>query len=342
MRGGKSIARRVAALLIVAVLFTALVSCDGPASDVRERYFFNKYFDTLTTLQDFSGGDEEDFNRRATRVEEIFDYYHKLFDIYEEYDGINNIATLNRLAGKGPVSVPRELIDFLLFCKEMHELTGGEVNVAMGAVLSIWHEHRTAEGEKTLPDMNELRFAAEHTDIDDLVIDRTAGTAELLDPEMRLDVGAMAKGYAVERAAEYLYSDRADGFVINAGGNLRTIGKKPDGTEWKSAVRNPDLSDYENRYVYSFFFSDGSAVTSGDYERFFVVDGVRYHHIIDGDTLMPSAHFSSVTVITADSGVADALTTALFNMDYPSGKALIESLDGTRAVWITRTGEILE
>ena len=308
---------------------------------VRERYFF-AYFDTQITLYDYSGGDALDFERRVDRVEEIFDYYHKLLDIYNEYDGINNIATLNRLAGKGAVKVSSELIDFLLFCKEMHTVSDSEVNVAMGAVLSIWHEHRTAEGVKTPPDMNTLLAAAEHCDIDDLVIDKEAGTVELIDPEMQLDVGAIAKGYAVERAAEYLSGDGAEGFVINAGGNLRAIGKKPDGSEWKSAVRNPDTTDYENRYVYTFFFSDGAAVTSGDYERFFTVDGVRYHHIIDKDTLMPSIHFSSVTVICPDSGMADALTTALFNMDYQSGKALIESLDDTRAVWVTRTGEVLE
>ena len=329
-----------AAITLLLALLLALASCT-PKPEVRERYFFT-YFDTQTTLYDYSGGNAADFDRRCDRVEEIFDYYHKLLDIYNEYDGINNVATLNRLAGEGAVEVPSELIDFLLFCKEMYTLSGGEVNVAMGAVLSVWHEHRTKEGEKTLPDMSELLSLAEHCDIDDLVIDKSAGTVELVDPEMRLDVGAIAKGYAVERAAEYLYADGAESFVINAGGNLRTIGRKPDGTEWKSAVRNPDTADYENRYVYTFFFSDGAAVTSGDYERFFTVDGVRYHHIIDKDTLLPSMHFSSVTVICPDSGMADALTTALFNMDYESGKALIESLDNTRAVWVTGAGEILE
>ena len=339
MRSLLTFLRRALALLLSVAVLATLFACDTPV--VRDRYL-SAYFNTETILQDYSNSTEADFNRRASRVEEIFDYYHKLFDIYNEYDGINNIATLNSRAGDGPVSVEEELIDFLLFCKEMYTLTGGEVNVAMGAVLSIWHEHRTAKGEKTLPDMDELLLAAEHCDIDDLIIDRAAGTVELSDPEMQLDVGAIAKGYAVERAAEYLYSDGADSFVINAGGNLRTVGKMPDGKEWKSAVRNPDIYDYENRYVYTFFFSDGSAVTSGDYERFFTVDGVRYHHIIDRDTLMPSAHFSSVTVICYDSGMADALTTALFNMDYESGKALVESLDDVRAVWITVTGEILE
>lgn len=338
---GKSIIRRAAAFLLTVLIVFSLAACDKPAPTVHERYLLT-YFNTDTILQDYSGGDRNTFNRRASRVEEIFEYYHKLFDIYNEYSGMNNIATLNRLAGEGPVSVPSELIDFLIFCKNMHEITGGEVNVAFGAVLSIWHEHRTAKGEKTLPDMQELLAAAEHCDINDVVIDESAGTVELLDPEMSLDVGAIAKGYAVERAADYLYSDGADGFVINAGGNLRAIGTKPDGSEWRSAVRNPDLYDYENKYVYYFNFSDGSAVTSGDYERVFVVNGEKYHHIIDPATLMPATHFSSVTVITPDSGVADALTTALFNMDYETGKALIESLDDTRAVWVTKTGEILE
>ena len=340
MRRKKTNLIRTFALFLAAIFLGSLFSCGTPR--VRNKQLPFLYFNTQTILSDYSGGAEADFSRRATEVEKILEKYHKLFDIYNEYDGITNIATLNSMAGEGPVSVTRELADFLLFCKEMHTLTGGEVNIAMGAVLSIWHEHRTAEGEKTLPSMAELSSAAEHCNIDDLVIDGDALTVEILDPEMQLDVGAIAKGYAVERAAEYLYSDGADGFVINAGGNLRAVGKRPDGTEWQSYIRNPDIYDYENRYIYSFFFSNGSAVTSGDYERAFWVDGVRYHHIIDKDTLMPSAHFSSVTVLMRDGGVADALSTALFNMDYESGKALIESLDDARAVWITRTGEILE
>lgn len=339
MRSRISLFGRSVALLLAIIVTVSLFSCDR--AEPRERYFF-PYFDTQPTLTDYSGGSETDFVRRAGRVDGIFEYYHRLFDIYNEYDGISNVATLNRLAGEGPVGVERELIDFLLFCKEMHETTDGAVNVAMGAVLRIWHEHRTAEGEKTLPDADTLRAAGEHCDIDCLIIDEAALTVEFSDPLMSLDVGAVAKGYAVERAAEYLISDGADGYVLNVGGNLRAIGKKPDGTAWKSYIRNPDIYDTENRYVYSFFLSDGSAVTSGDYERFFVVDGVRYHHIIDGKTLMPAAYFSSVTVLCRDSGMADALSTALFNMDYESGKALVSSLDGVRAVWITKTGEILE
>jgi thiamine biosynthesis lipoprotein len=329
--------RAICILLIFSFVFS-LAACDKPAPTVHERYLLT-YFNTDTILQDYSGGDRDTFNRRASRVEEIFEYYHKLFDIYNEYSGMNNIATLNRLAGEGPVSVPSELIDFLIFCKNMHEITGGEVNVAFGAVLSIWHEHRTAKGEKTLPDMQELLAAAEHCDINDVVIDESAGTVELLDPEMSLDVGAIGKGYATEMAAQLLILNGITSYVLNIGGNIRAVGEKPSGDGWLTGVTNPNNSSDEP-YITKLTIKDTSIVTSGNYERFHTVNGINYHHIIDPDTLMPADYFTSISVMTSDSALADALSTALFCMSYEDGLELISSIEGADAVWIYNTGEI--
>jgi thiamine biosynthesis lipoprotein len=277
-----------------------------------------------------------EFNKNASVVEAVLKKYHRLYDIYYEYSGINNIKTINDNAGISPVKVDEEIISLIEYGKEVYALTAGELNIAMGAVLSIWHNTRSAasSGKVTLPSSATLAEAAKHTGIDDVIIDKKAGTVYLRDPLMSLDVGAIAKGYATERAAEELQALGVSGYALDIGGNIRLVGER-DGADrlWTVGIRHPDGS---GNVIKSVGISDTSLVTSGDYERFFIYNGEKYHHIIDKDTLMPSAYFSSVSVITRDSALADALTTALFAMPYEDGAALVESLEGVEAMWVTR------
>lgn len=336
--------------IIAAVLFISLLLLliffggDGTENEPKSRTYYD-LFDTISTVYDYTDGSNEDFEENLAKIEKLLYYYNSLFDIYESHEGINNLYTVNQNAGVAPVTVDGELIEFLEYSKEMYTLTGGEVNIAMGAVLSLWHDYREAglakPSEASLPSEKLLTEAAEHCDINNIVIDRENSTVYLSDPKMSLDVGAIAKGYAVERAAELLISLGVSGYALDIGGNLRTVGTKPDGEGWRTGVRNPDTSSDE-RYVYYFDLADGSAVTSGDYERYYTVNGKKYHHIIDKDTLMPSEYFASVTVITESSALADALSTALYCMDKESGEALVKTLDGVKVVWVYHSGEIRE
>jgi thiamine biosynthesis lipoprotein len=267
--------------------------------------------------------------------------YHKLFDIYYEHSGVNNLKTLNLNAGGEPIKVEKELIDFLLYAKELYEVTNGEMNIMMGSVLRLWHDCREAAStdptSATIPSAAELENAASHTSISSLEIDVENQTVRISDPEASIDVGALGKGYATEKAAQYLESIGAESYVLNIGGNIRIIGTKPDGSGWKTGIKNPkDPSTYAKYLT----LADTSCVTSGNYERYYTVNGERYHHIIDKDTLMPSTLFSSVTIITSDSGIADALSTALFAMSYEDGLKIVEKIGGVEVVWITPEGEI--
>ena len=272
--------------------------------------------------------------------------YHRLFDIYKRYEGMENLCTVNELADGAhrTVKVDARIIDMLTYAKEMYEKTGGKVNVAMGSVLSIWHEYRSEGIDEPwaakLPPREKLEAAAEHTSIDSLVIDKDNGTVTLTDAEARLDVGAIAKGYAVEMVAQYLEGLGVTGYILNVGGNVRTIGPRSDGTPWTAGVENPGLETMGD-YVSYLKISDLSLVTSGSYQRYYVVDGVSYHHIIDPDTLMPGTRYLSVSILTPHSGQADALSTGLFNMSYEEGLALIESLPNTEAQWVLPDGTIL-
>ena len=203
----------------------------------------------------------------------------------------------------------------------------------MGSVLALWHDAREQALEDpdraALPDRSALEEAALHTDLSALELDLEAGTAFLTDPDMALDVGALAKGYAVEQVA----AAAPDHFLISVGGNVCATGPKPDGTPWTVAVENPDGGDF----LKLLYAEDRSVVTSGDYQRYFELDGVRYHHIIDPDTLEPAAYWRSVTVVAESSAAADCLSTALFTLPQAEGQQLLDQW-GAEALWIGRDG----
>ena len=299
------------------------------------------FFDTVSYIYSYAEDSQEDFDANCEGTSAILEEYHRLFDIYYEHSGVNNLKTVNLNAGGEPVKVDEKLIDFLLYAKDLYQATNGEMNVMMGAVLQLWHDCRelasSSPSDATIPTQEALDEAALHTDISLLEIDRENETVRISDPKARIDVGALGKGYATEKAAQYLRDKGIDGYVLNIGGNIRIIGHKPDGSGWGTGIKNPaDPSQYALRLT----IADTSCVTSGDYERYFYADGVKYHHVIDKDTLMPSAHFSAVTVITPDSGLADALSTALFSMSYEDGLALIQRIGGVEVLWISTDGEM--
>lgn len=343
--------RFVSLLLLVSLLFTT-TACQKPDGEKKEyktrsRTVSTYYFNTISSIYTYADESDENIERYAAITDEVLSYYHKLFDIYYEYAGINNIKTINRNAGKKPVTVDKELIDFLVYCKELYTLTNGKTNIMLGSVLKIWHDCReTASGDfgyldpSKLPTEDELKVASEHTSIDSLVIDKDAGTVYISDPKASIDVGAIAKGYAVEIIYERLQDMGASSVALNIGGNLRTIGLKPEGEKWTSGITNPDRES-EDTLACRIEIGDTALVTSGDYERYFVSGDKKYHHIIDPETLVPASYFSSVSIITADSGLADALSTALFCMSYEEGKALVESIGDIEVLWIKQDGTIL-
>ena len=289
-------------------------------------------FDTVTTVTGYAAGQAE-FDAAAREIHDALLEYHRLYNIYESYDGLRNLKIVNDQAGIGPVPVDERILSLLQFAQTAWTETGGRVNAAMGSVLALWHDAREQALEDpdraALPDRSALEEAALHTDLSALELDLEAGTAFLTDPDMALDVGALAKGYAVEQVA----AAAPDHFLISVGGNVCATGPKPDGTPWTVAVENPDGGDF----LKLLYAEDRSVVTSGDYQRYFELDGVRYHHIIDPDTLEPAAYWRSVTVVAESSAAADCLSTALFTLPQAEGQQLLDQW-GAEALWIGRDG----
>ena len=294
-------------------------------------------FDTVSYIYSYKGDSEEEFTENCDMVYYLLQKYHILFDIYHEYSGVNNLCTLNKNAGGDYLDVDPLLMDFLLYAKKMNELTKGEMDVMMGSVLSLWHEGRNSN-PPYLPDEEALGNAKNYIGFDYLDIDEENNRVRINDSNASIDVGALGKGYATEKAAELLEEKGISSYVLNIGGNIRIIGTKLDGSGWSTGIRDPKNPD--SAFAITIEVKDTAVVTSGSYERYFVVDGVKYPHIIDKDTLYPAVYYDSLTVITKDSGLADCLSTALYCMPLDEGKKLVDSLDGVECIWIESDGNI--
>lgn len=337
--------KRIGIILVTVLLGLSMTAC-SKAEKTRYEASFLDVFDTVTKIVGFADSKEE-FTEYARMIHDKMKEYHELYDIYNNYEGINNIKTINDNAGIAPVKVDQRIIDLLKFSKEAYQFSNGEMNIAFGAVTSVWHDYRTEGMEDPdraeLPPMELLEERNEHTNIDDLIIDENASTVYLKDPQMRLDVGSVAKGYTTQKICEYAREIGFTNGTISAGGNVETIGSKLDGKAgddtWSIGIQNPDLES-ENSNLYILGINDYALVTSGVYERYYTVNGKNYHHLIDKDTLMPTEYFLSVSILCRDSGMADALSTAVFNVPYEEGLALVESYDDTEALWVFPDGSM--
>lgn len=332
------------ALLVVLAVMTVVLAYLYQMNHKMKRYEgqFLGLFDTVTEIKGYAKNEKE-FSKQMELLKEKLEHYNKLYDIYHNYEGINNMKTINDNAGIQPVKVDSEIINLLKFSREMYDNTNGQINVAYGSVLKVWHEYRTqgiADPKTALvPPLELLSEKAQHSDISQMLIDEEASTVFLADPEMALDVGSIGKGYAVQRLGEYAREMDMVPLLISVGGNVCTIGQRLDGTKWRLGVQNPDMQSSEP-YIQKVDLMDTCIVTSGDYQRYYEVDGKRYSHIIDPDTMMPAEYFASVSILAADSGMADALSTSIYNMDFEEGRALIESMPDIEAMWIFKDGSM--
>jgi len=322
---------RFLALLLSALLITTSACAQQTTYEKYQHYFFGT-FDTIITLIGYTESAEE-FETYAQLAESEMIRYHEIFDQYNAYDGVDNLYSLNLNAPNGPSPADGELISLLMQIGDWQSLYGTGTNPAMGSVLRLWHDARTAG--TYVPDPEALAAAAEHMDYADVLINETAQTVQYADPELKLDLGAVAKGYAAQKVAEKLREAGLSSFILNAGGNV-VCGDAPlDGrSQWTVAVE--DVDGFSTRLKLG--LKNLSIVTSGDYQRYYEVDGSRYHHLIDPATLYPAAHMRAVSIIHPDSGLADFLSTAAFLLPYEESRALIESIPEAEATWLLADG----
>lgn len=313
-----------------------LIGC-APQQKLYSASWFTM-FDTVTMVQGYAASQEE-WDSQAAALQDDLEYYNRLFDIYHHYDGMVNLYDVNARAGQEPVQVSQDLFDFLQLCKTNGEnLTGGAVNIAAGAVLSLWHDARESENPAPPAD-SAIQEALQHCDIGNLVLNADALTVAFADPEMSLDVGAAAKGYTAVQAGQAARARGLDHALLNMGGNVYTTGPKADGTAWRVGVENP-WGD-EPQYIQTVELTGGdSLIVSGDYQRYFTYEGKRYSHLIDLTTGYPAAYYSSVAVYSSpDTGLGDLFSTALFCLPQEQSKQ-VASENGLAVLWLSTEGTV--
>lgn len=241
-------------------------------------------------------------------------------------NGMVNAASAREVTDAArDVTGSAEFADLMEVSADVHLLTGGLFDPTIGAVSRLWHFWEGAQP----PHRDSLENALQFIGLDRYM--RDAGASGFV-----FDVGGIAKGYAVDRAAARLRSLGFRSAIINAGGDLSLIGRRPDGKLWRIAIRHPrrtgDLIAYLD-------LEDVTVATSGDYEKYFIFDGKRYHHILNPNTGFPGGLCQSVTVVAESACLCDALATGLFLVGPDRGPRLVEGRQDIEAVFISAEGE---
>ena len=331
--------KAIACFLIAILTIPTFFAC----TQKKEKQIYENFncFDTYSTLTIY--GTKEEVAPFFEEFDKILNHYHKLLDIYNSYDDTVNLKTINDTATNKEITISKELFDVIEYGIEMHEKTDGKLNIALGAVTSIWHDIRekASNGEETitLPSQATIDEALPHTDIKNVLLDEKSLAIKFTDENLSLDLGGIAKGYVASLLYERLIFLGCKDFLINLGGNVVSSGTKPDQTLWAAAIENPFKTDSLG-YNESVTLNHMTLVTSGSYQRYFIYDGKNYSHIIDPKTGFPPKLFASVTIQAPsdDSCLADALSTALFCMNFEDGLELISSIDNVEALWIFNDG----
>ena len=266
--------------------------------------------------------------------------------VYEEFDRLemlmsvwkpgSDVLQLNAAAGERPVRVSSETLEALKIAREVSEWTEGTFDITFGALTDVWKfDH---DQDDSVPTPAQILERLPLIGYRSLRIDEQAGTAFLLRKGMRAHLGGIAKGYAVDRAVKVLRDHGIRDFMVKAGGDLYVGGQRGD-RSWKLGIADPRAADGPPFATVE--LRDRTLSTSGDYERFFMKDGIRYHHILDLRTGQPARATRSVTLVTRRAVLADALAKGVFILGPAQGMALIERLPDVEGVIVSAKNEVL-
>jgi thiamine biosynthesis lipoprotein len=287
----------------------------------------------MGTLVEISlvGGDEE---KAEGAIHDAFDEMKRVEELMSGRISGNDVSRINQSAGIKPAKVSAEVLKVIRRANEISRESGGCFDISIGALLELWG----FEGDGgRLPGEDEVRQVLRSVNYRMIHVDEMASTVELKRKGMRIDLGGIAKGYAVDRAFELLTSRGYRNLIVNAGGDMRVGGKKIH-SPWVIGIQDPrDRS----RILATFDPSDICVATSGDYERYFEKDEIRYHHLLNPFTGFPARQCRGVTILAKDALSADALATAAFVMGPKRGLALIKAMEGVEGLIVSADGEII-
>jgi FAD:protein FMN transferase len=310
---------------LIVLLFGCATLPIGQPKGVKETQFI---MDTIIEITAYGP-------QAQAAIDNAFAEMKRIDGLMNIYDENSEASKINAMAGKGPVVVSDDMLFVLEKSLYFSELTHGAFDVTIGPLTTLWG---IGKKDDYVPSSQEIAQVKSRVNYQDLKIDKNQQTVFLTKPGMMIDLGSVGKGYAVDRAIAIMKQHQVKSALVNAGGSIRVIGSKPDGKPWRIGVQHPRMSD---GLVAKVALTQWDALdTSGDYQRFFIKDGVRYHHILDPKTGMPGYRNSSNSIAMNSALDADILNTALFLLDVETGLRLMQTFPGADALWVSENGQV--
>lgn len=286
------------------------------------------YFDTVIQIDIYDSNDTKLLNK-------CFEYCESFEQTISRTIETSEIYKINHSKGN-PVEVSDVTLELLQKGIEYGDLTNGKFDITIAPLMELW-DFKNNSGD--VPSHNDILEALSHVNYKNIVID--GNKVSLSDPDAAIDLGGIAKGYMADYLKEYLVSEGIESALINLGGNILTVGSKPDGTPYNLGIQKP--FDKQGTTITSVKVTDSSVVSSGVYERYFEVDNTLYHHILDTTTgYSCDNNLLGVTILSEKSVDGDALSTSCFVLGLDAGQKLIKTLDGVDAIFITKDYELID
>jgi len=248
----------------------------------------------------------------------------------------SEISKLNAKAGISGQKLSLDTYSVIEKSVQYSKLTGGALDATIEPIVSLWG---IGTDKERLPSKNEINDKLKLVNYKDIVLDKKNSMVKLKGTNQAIDLGAIAKGYTADEVKKVLLNNKISSAIINLGGNVYAIGSNPDGKDWKVGIQSP-LST-RGEYLGTISVTDKSIVTSGNYERFFIKDGIRYHHIFDPKTGYPAEKGLISTTIVSDKSIdGDALSTSTYILGLDKGLKLVESVKGVEAIFVTKDKKV--
>jgi len=332
------IRQRKLLLSALGVLLIVLLASFQYSRRIREYRSEHFLMDTLISIKVY--GRNQEVLKKA--VAEAFAEMRRIAELADGFPqpgtaayGSSDVCRINAQAGKQPVMVDNDIMAMLELAKKYHHISLGAFDVTIGPLMELWGFGGEAPH---VPDAHSIQAALARVGSDKLVLNGHERTAFLTKAGMKLDLGAMAKGYAAEKAIWILEKNGIEKALIDAGGNVRTLGRNVHEAPWKIGVKDPRKSAAVTAVLQ---LENASAVTSGDYYRYFEAGGKRYNHILDPRSGYPAVRTMSATVVTKDAGLADILSTVFFVLPPEKALETAGKMSGVEVFLVTADGRIL-
>lgn len=332
-RAGSRLSPTLATLALVALAVTAAPSTTLAQSRAPDHMVVrsDKVMGTRVTVSIWS----DDEKAAAAAIAAVLDEFRRIDRLMTTWHKDSEVSRVNAAAGSSAVQVSDEVLMVIDKALEVSRQTSGAFDVTVGAFRGLWKFDQDKDG--SIPTRDEVKSRMALIGYKGVAIERARKRVRLARKGMRLTLGGIAKGYAVDRAVALLYDRNFVDFIIQAGGDLYVSGRRGD-RNWRVGIRDPRGSRESTFAIAA--IENRTFSTSGDYERYLVKDGVRYHHILDPKTGQPARRSRSVTVMAKDAFTADAWSTALFVIGVEKGMPMVEQMPGLEAVFVDAANKV--